>query len=56
VRVEDEIAAIRGDEQDPLSRGRICVKALAQDLHEDRPAAIDPAHEKRMGAHRVAGG
>ncbi len=32
----DEIVAIRGDKDDPLSRGHICPKAVAlKDLHED---------------------
>lgn len=37
IRVEDgEITSIRGDEQDPFSRGHICAKAVAlKDVHED---------------------
>ena len=31
-----EIVSIKGDPQDPLSRGHICPKAIAlKDLHED---------------------
>jgi anaerobic selenocysteine-containing dehydrogenase len=37
IRVENgEIVSIRGDEQDPFSRGHICAKAVAlKDVHED---------------------
>ena len=37
IRLEDgRVASIRGDRDDPLSRGHICPKAVAlQDLHHD---------------------
>jgi anaerobic selenocysteine-containing dehydrogenase len=32
----DEILSIKGDKNDPLSRGHICPKAMAlKDIHED---------------------
>ncbi|NKF22367.1 molybdopterin oxidoreductase family protein [Solimonas marina] len=48
-RVRDgRIVSIRGDEQDPLSRGHICPKAVAlQDLHEDPDRLRRP--QKRVG-------
>ncbi|AXQ29820.1 molybdopterin oxidoreductase family protein [Solimonas sp. K1W22B-7] len=48
-RVRDgKIVSIRGDEQDPLSRGHICPKAVAlQDLHEDPDRLRRPL--KRIG-------
>jgi len=48
-RVRDgKIVSIRGDEQDPLSRGHICPKAVAlQDIHEDPDRLRRPL--KRVG-------
>ena len=48
-RVRDgHIVSIRGDDQDPLSRGHICPKAVAlQDLHEDPDRLRRPL--KRVG-------
>lgn len=48
-RVRDgHIVSIRGDEQDPLSRGHICPKAVAlQDIHEDPDRLRRPL--KRVG-------
>ncbi len=50
VKVEnDEIVSIKGDEQDPFSRGHICPKALAlKDLYED-PERLRKPMEKRNG-------
>lgn len=47
--VNGRITSIRGDEEDPLSRGHICPKAVAlQDLHEDGDRLRRPV--KRNGA------
>jgi len=44
------IAAIRGDENDPLSRGHICPKAVAlQDLHEDPDRLRKPVRKTATG-------
>ncbi|MCH2241597.1 MAG: molybdopterin oxidoreductase family protein [Aquabacterium sp.] len=44
----ERIIAIRGDEQDPLSKGHICPKAVAlKDLHEDPDRLRRPV--KRVG-------
>jgi len=50
IRLEDgRITSIRGDEEDPLSRGHICPKAVAlQDLHEDGDRLRRPV--RRNGA------
>lgn len=50
IRVEGgEIASIRGDENDPLSRGHICPKAVAlQDIHSDPDRLRRPM--RRRGA------
>jgi len=55
VRVEDgEIAAIRGDEHDPLSRGRICAKAVAlEDLHQDPDRLRHPIRRSGNGWERI---
>lgn len=46
---DDEIVSIKGDEQDPFSRGHICPKALAlKDLYED-PERLRKPVEKRNG-------
>jgi len=49
IRVRDgHIVSIRGDENDPLSRGHICPKAVAlQDIHEDPDRLRRPL--KRVG-------
>lgn len=45
---DDKIISIRGDKNDPLSRGHICPKALAlQDIHEDPDRLTRPV--KRVG-------
>jgi len=45
----DSIVAIRGDEEDPFSRGHICPKAVAlQDLHSDPDRLRRPI--KRVGS------
>src|SRR5579871_248751 len=48
IEVEGEkILSIRGDADDPLSRGYVCPKALAlQDLHEDRDRLRKPLRRK----------
>jgi len=58
VRVEDDrIAAIRGDERDPLSRGRICAKAAAlRDLHEDPDRLRHPIRRTGNGWERIGWG
>ena len=58
VRVEDDrIAAIRGDERDPLSRGRICAKAAAlKDLHEDPDRLRHPIRRTGNGWERIGWG
>ena len=55
VRVEDgRIAAIRGDEHDPLSRGEICAKAAAlADLHEDPDRLRHPIRRAGNGWERL---
>ena len=46
----DAIVAIRGDEDDPFSRGHICPKAVAlQDLHADPDRLRRPVAEDRLG-------
>ncbi|MFZ5757534.1 MAG: molybdopterin oxidoreductase family protein [Pseudomonadota bacterium] len=46
----DEIVAIRGDKQDPLSRGHICPKAVAlQDLHNDPDRLRQPVRRTADG-------
>ncbi len=44
----DQIVSIRGDENDPLSRGHICPKAVAlKDLHEDPDRLRRPVKKVR---------
>lgn len=44
----DTVVSIKGDEQDPFSRGHICPKAVAlKDLHEDPDRLRRPV--KRVG-------
>ncbi|GGC70240.1 molybdopterin oxidoreductase family protein [Marinobacter halophilus] len=45
-----KIASIKGDEQDPLSQGHICPKAVAlQDLHEDPERLRKPVRKTADG-------
>ncbi len=55
VQVKDgRIAAIRGDERDPLSRGQICAKAPAlQDLQEDPDRLRHPIRRTGKGWERI---
>ena len=55
VRLKDgEIAAIRGDQRDPLSRGQICAKAAAlEDLHEDPDRLRHPIRRTENGWERI---
>ncbi len=55
VEVDDgRIAAIRGDELDPLSRGEICAKAAAlTDLHEDPDRLRHPIRRTGNGWERL---
>ncbi|MBZ0252935.1 MAG: molybdopterin-dependent oxidoreductase, partial [Candidatus Methylomirabilis sp.] len=56
VRVEDErIVDIRGDEEDPFSRGYICPKAYAlKELHEDPDRLRHPVKRTSTGWERVS--
>ncbi|MCM0614344.1 molybdopterin-dependent oxidoreductase [Marinobacter sediminum] len=51
IEVKDgHIASIKGDEDDPLSRGHICPKAVAlQDLHEDPERLRKPVRRTEKG-------
>jgi len=55
VQLKDgEIAAIRGDERDPLSRGQICAKAAAlEDLYEDPDRLRHPIRRTGNGWERI---
>ena len=47
---DGRIASIKGDENDPLSRGHICPKAVAlQDLHEDPDRLKKPVRKTQSG-------
>ena len=47
---DGRIASIKGDENDPLSRGHICPKAVAlQDLHEDPDRLKKPIRKTGTG-------
>ncbi|MBZ4418847.1 molybdopterin-dependent oxidoreductase [Myxococcus sp. RHSTA-1-4] len=49
------ITSIRGDEEDPFSRGHICPKALAlQDLHEDPDRLRHPMRRTASGWEQVS--
>jgi anaerobic selenocysteine-containing dehydrogenase len=49
------VAAIRGDERDPLSRGHICPKAWAlKDLHEDPDRLRQPIRRTETGWEQVS--
>ncbi|HZI15079.1 MAG TPA: molybdopterin oxidoreductase family protein [Myxococcus sp.] len=58
LRIELEgnrITSIRGDEEDPFSRGHICPKALAlQDLHEDPDRLRQPMRRTAKGWEPVS--
>lgn len=51
IEVKDgHVASIKGDEDDPLSRGHICPKAVAlQDLHEDPERLRKPVRKTAEG-------
>ena len=41
----EKVISIRGDKQDPLSRGHICPKAIAlQDIHADPDRPVSYTH------------
>ncbi len=49
------ITSIRGDEEDPFSRGHLCPKAVAlQDLHEDPDRLRHPMRRTASGWERVS--
>jgi len=51
----DRIRSIRGDRDDPLSRGHICPKALAlQDIHEDPDRLRRPLRRTASGWQEVS--
>ncbi|WP_138436784.1 molybdopterin oxidoreductase family protein [Marinobacter shengliensis] len=56
IEVQDgKIASIKGDEQDPLSQGHICPKAVAlQDLHEDTERLRKPIRKTADGWQEIA--
>lgn len=56
IRVRGErIVSIRGDEQDPFSRGHICPKAVAlKDVHEDPDRLRHPVRRTASGWQRVS--
>jgi anaerobic selenocysteine-containing dehydrogenase len=52
---EGRITSIRGDEEDPFSKGHICPKALAlQDLHEDPDRLRQPMRRTASGWQPVS--
>src|SRR4051812_5236898 len=47
---EGRVTSIRGDEEDPFSRGHICPKALGlKDLHEDKDRLRQPLRRTATG-------
>lgn len=51
----ETIAAIRGDKQDPLSKGHICPKAVAlQDLHNDPDRLRQPVRRTADGWQEIS--
>lgn len=56
IKVRDgKIVSIRGDEQDPFSRGHICPKALAlQDVHEDPDRLRKPIRRSASGWQEIS--
>ncbi|RBP26464.1 anaerobic selenocysteine-containing dehydrogenase [Marinobacter pelagius] len=55
IEVKDgHIASIKGDENDPLSKGHICPKAVAlQDLHEDPERLRQPMRKTASGWQKI---
>ena len=55
IEVKDgRIASIKGDENDPLSKGHICPKAVAlQDLHEDPERLRQPMRKTARGWQKI---
>jgi anaerobic selenocysteine-containing dehydrogenase len=50
----DRVTSIRGDQDDPFSRGYICPKAVAlQDLHEDKDRLRHPVRRTASGFERI---
>ena len=58
LRIEAEhgrVTSIRGDEEDPLSRGYLCPKAFAlKDLHEDPDRLRHPVRRTKTGWERLS--
>ena len=58
LRIEAEnghVTSIRGDDDDPLSRGYLCPKAFAlKDLHEDPDRLRHPIRRTKSGWERLA--
>ena len=56
IKVEDnKILSIRGDEEDPFSKGHICPKAVAlQDIHEDPNRLKHPMKRTAEGWVRIS--
>ncbi|MFQ5674965.1 MAG: molybdopterin-dependent oxidoreductase, partial [bacterium] len=51
----DEILSIRGDNDDPFSRGHICPKAVAlQDVYYDKDRLIHPVRRTKDGWERIS--
>jgi anaerobic selenocysteine-containing dehydrogenase len=57
IRIEvenDSILSIKGDEQDPFSRGHICPKAVAlQDIHIDPDRLKHPVRRTKDGWEQI---
>ncbi len=52
---DGHVTSIRGDEEDPLSRGYLCPKAFAlKDLHEDPDRLRHPMRRTKSGWERLA--
>lgn len=50
----EQIVSIRGDKDDPFSRGYICPKASAlQDLHQDKDRLRHPVRKTKSGFQRI---
>src|SRR5262245_44696925 len=56
VQVEDgKVASIRGDKEDPFSRGYICPKAYGlKGIEEDRDRLREPVKRTRGGWERIS--
>ena len=51
-----KVVSIKGDKQDPLSRGHICPKAIAlQDIHADPDRLRTPVRRTEMVSSLLAG-